>query len=224
MRILIVEDEAKTLGYLKKGLTEAGFIVDTASRGEDGLSLANSKEYDLLILDVMLPGLDGWNILAELRKKDNQTPAIFLTARDSVDDRVKGLKLGADDYLIKPFAFSELLARIQTILRRGRAARELEKIKIADLEIDALSYKASRGGKRIDLTQKEFLLLSVLARHPGRVFSRTVLAEQVWDMNFDSDTNVVDVAIRRLRSKIDEPFEKTLIHTVRGMGYVLEER
>jgi len=223
MRILIVEDEAKTLAYLKKGLSEAGFLVDTATRGDDGLSLAAAKDYDLLILDVMLPGMDGWSVLSELKKRGKQTQALFLTARDSVDDKVKGLKLGADDYLVKPFAFSELLARIQTILRRGQN-RPLETLRIADLEMDFLKHKVTRGEKKIELTGKEFLLLSFMVRRRGEVLSRTVLAEQVWDMNFDSDTNVVDVAVRRLRSKIDEPFEKQLIHTVRGMGYVLEER
>ncbi len=223
MRILIVEDEAKTLAYLKKGLSEAGFLVDTATRGDDGLSLAAAKDYDLLILDVMLPGMDGWSVLSELKKRGKQTQALFLTARDSVDDKVKGLKLGADDYLVKPFAFSELLARIQTILRRGQN-RPLETLRIADLEMDFLKHKVTRGEKKIELTGKEFLLLSFMVRRRGEGLSRTVLAEQVWDMNFDSDTNVVDVAVRRLRSKIDEPFEKQLIHTVRGMGYVLEER
>lgn len=213
----------KTQAYLKKGLTEAGFIADTAKNGNEGLSLAISKEYDLLILDVMLPGMDGWSLLSELRKKNKQTPVLFLTARDSVDDKVKGLQLGADDYLVKPFAFSELLARIQTILRRGQN-RSVEIFRIADLEIDFLKHKVTRHGKKIELTGKEFLLLSFMARRMGDVLSRTVLAEQVWDMNFDSDTNVVDVAVRRLRSKVDEPFEKPLIHTIRGMGYVFEER
>ncbi len=223
MRILIVEDEIKTQAYLKKGLTEAGFVVDTAKRGDEGLSLAASKDYDLLILDVMLPGMDGWSVLTELKKGGKNVPALFLTARDSVDDKVKGLKLGADDYLVKPFAFSELLARIQTILRRGQN-RPLEVLKIAELEIDFLKHKVTRGAKKIELTGKEFLLLSFMARRAGDVLSRTILAEQVWDMNFDSDTNVVDVAVRRLRSKIDDPFGKPLIHTIRGMGYVLEER
>ena len=223
MRILIVEDEVKTLAYLKKGLTEAGFGVDTAKQGDEGLLLATSKEYALLILDVMLPGMDGWCLLSELRKKGNQTPALFLTARDSVDDKVKGLKLGADDYLIKPFAFSELLARIQTILRRGQN-RPLETLQIADLEIDFLKHKVARAGKKIELTSKEFLLLSYMARRSGDALSRTVLAEQVWDMNFDSDTNVVDVAVRRLRAKLDDPFDKPLIHSIYGVGYVFEAR
>lgn len=223
MRILIVEDEVKTLAYLKKGLSEAGFLVDTANRGDEGLSLATSKDYDLLILDVMLPEMDGWSVFTGVKKVGKNIPTLFLTARDSVDDKVKGLKLGADDYLVKPFAFSELLARIQSILRRGQN-RPLEAFRIADLEVDFLKHKVTRGGKKIELTGKEFLLLSFMVRRAGEVLSRTVLAEHVWDMNFDSDTNVVDVAVRRLRSKIDDAFEKPLIHTVRSMGYVLEER
>lgn len=223
MRILIIEDEAKTLKYLTKGFTENGFIVDGSTRSDEGMSLAESKDYDLIILDVMLPERDGFSLLGEFRKRGKQTPVLFLTARDSVEDKVRGLQLGADDYLVKPFAFSELLARIQTILRRGQN-RPLEVFKIADLEMDFLKHKVLRNGKKVELTGKEFLLLSFMARRAGEVLSRTVLAEQVWDMNFDSDTNVVDVAVRRLRSKVDEPFEKQLIHTVRGMGYVLEER
>ena len=223
MRILIIEDEAKTLRYLIKGLSESGFVVDGTDQAEEGMGFAQSREYDLIILDVMLPKQDGFSILQELRRQGRQTPVLFLTARDSVEDKVRGLKLGADDYLVKPFAFSELLARIQTILRRGQS-RQNEKIKIADLEIDFLAHRVLRRAKRIELTTKEFLLLSLFARHAGRILSRTLIAEQVWDMNFDGDTNVVDVAVRRLRSKIDEPFEKPLIHTVRGMGYVFEER
>lgn len=224
MRALIVEDEIKTLKYLTKGLCENGFLIDGVGRPDEAIGLLQSKDYDLIILDVNLPGKDGFSLLSDIRQSGKQIPVLFLTARDAVDDRVKGLKLGADDYLIKPFAFSELLARIETILRRGKSAPQLEKIKIADLEIDILNHRVFRDGKRIELTQKEFLLLGVLARHPGRIFSRTILAEQVWDMNFDSDTNVVDVAVRRLRSKIDDPFQMQLIHTVRGMGYVLEKR
>jgi two-component system copper resistance phosphate regulon response regulator CusR len=221
MRILIVEDEKKTTAYLKKGLSENGFIVDVAEQGELGLRLARTANYDLVILDIMLPKRDGWSIITELRRNGKVTPVLFLTARDSVHDRVKGLELGADDYLVKPFAFSELLARIRSILRR-RPVRQSEILRIADLEIDLLRHKAMRSGKRLDLTQKEFALLSVLARRTGEVLSRTLIAEQVWDMNFGSDTNVVDVAIRRLRSKVDDPFPKKLIHTIRGVGYVLE--
>lgn len=223
MRILIIEDEKKTAAYLKKGLTENGFIADVAVNGKDGLDAALMHDYDLIILDVMLPERDGWSVLSEIRKLGRQTPVLFLTARDKVQDRVKGLELGADDYLVKPFAFSELLARMRVILRRV-PVKQPEKLTIADLEIDLLAHRITRGGKQVDLTQKEFSLLSLLAQKAGQVLSRTLIAEQVWDINFDSDTNVVDVAIRRLRSKVDDPFEKKLVHTVRGVGYVVEER
>ncbi|HEY7158626.1 MAG TPA: heavy metal response regulator transcription factor [Gemmataceae bacterium] len=223
MKILLVEDEKKAAASLRKGLTENGFIVDVISHGEDGLHIARTESYDLLILDVMLPGRDGWSILAALRQAGKQTPVLFLTARDAVDDRVKGLELGADDYLIKPFAFSELLARVRSVLRRG-PARQSETIRVADLEVNVVRLRAFRAGQRLDLTPKEFALLSLLVRRAGDVLSRTLIAEQVWDMNFDSDTNVVDVHIRHLRSKVDDPFERKLIHTVRGVGYVLEER
>ena len=223
MRILIIEDERKTAAFLNKGLSESGFVVDTEENGEQGLLLALSKGYDLIILDVMLPGRDGWSILSTLRQSGNQIPVLFLTARDAVQDRVKGLELGADDYLIKPFAFSELLARVRLLLRRA-PARQSETLQIADLEIAFARQKATRGSNRLDLTAKEFALLSLLARRTGEVLSRTLIAEQVWDINFDSDTNVIDVVIRRLRSKVDDPFEKKLIHTVRGVGYVLEDR
>jgi two-component system copper resistance phosphate regulon response regulator CusR len=223
MRILIVEDDEKAAAYLRKGLAENGFVVDVASRGEDGLHLLTAGQYDLAILDVMLPERDGWSILAELRRRGKQTPVLFLTARDAIQDRVKGLELGADDYLVKPFAFSECLARVRSILRRG-PGRQPDVIRIGDLELDLMQHKAVRGGKPLELTPKEFNLLSLLARRKGDVLSRTLIAEQVWDMNFDSDTNVVDVAVRRLRSKVDDPFAKKLIHTVRGVGYVLDER
>jgi len=223
MKILIVEDEKKTAAYLGKGLTENGFVVDLADQGEDGLHLALAGDYDLVVLDVMLPQRDGWSILAELRRGGKQTPVLFLTARDSVQDRVKGLELGADDYLVKPFAFSELLARVRSVLRR-RTGSQPEVLRIGDLEVDLLRHKATRGGKRLDLTPKQFALLAFLTRRSGEVLSRTLIAEQVWDMNFDSDTNVVDVHVRRLRAKVDDPFEHKLIHTVRGVGYVLEER
>ena len=222
MRILVVEDEAKTREYLRKGLSENGFIVDVAADGLDGQHLAVTGDYELIILDVMLPGRDGWQILGELRRTKD-TPVLFLTARDKVDDRVKGLNLGADDYLVKPFAFSELLARIRTLLRRGKGHAP-EILQIADLEVDLLQRKVWRGSRRIDLTAKEFALLSLLLRRRGEPLSRTLIAEQVWDWNFDSDTNVVDVAIKRLRAKVDDPFEKKLIHTIRGVGYVMEER
>ncbi len=223
MKILIIEDEAKTAAYLKKGLEENGFVVDVAVDGETGAYVARQGQYDLMILDVMLPGKDGWSVLRELRQRRDETPVLFLTARDAVADRVHGLELGADDYLIKPFAFSELLARLRTILRRG-AVRQARTLSVADLEIDAQRHKATRCGRPLDLTPKEFLLLSLLARRSGDVLSRTLIAEQVWDINFDSGTNVVDVHIRRLRSKVDDPFETKLVHTVRGIGYVLEER
>src|SRR6266849_10008942 len=223
MKLLIVEDTKKTAAYLRKGLMENGFVVDVAEQGEDGLHLARTGDYDLIILDVMLPVRDGWSVIAELRRAGKQTPVLFLTARDTVQDRVKGLELGGDDYLVKPFAFSELLARMRSVLRRG-PTRQPEKLCIADLELDLLHHKAIRGGAHLDLTPKEFLLLSLLTRRSGEVLSRTLIAEQVWDMNFDSDTNVVDVAVRRLRRKVDDPFEKRLVHTVRGVGYILEER
>jgi len=223
MRILIVEDEPKTAAYLRKGLSEHGFVVDVAEQGVDGLHLVRMRPYDLVILDVMLPQRDGWSVLTEMRQGGMQTPVLFLTARDTVEDRVKGLELGADDYLVKPFAFSELLARLRTILRRG-PLRQPDNLRVADLEIDLLRFRARREGKRLELTPKEFALLSLLLQRMGEVLSRTLIAEQVWDMNFDSDTNVVDVAVRRLRSKVDDPFATKLIHTVRGVGYVLEAR
>ena len=222
MRILVVEDETKTAAYLGKGLTESGFVVDIAHNGPDGEHLALSEDYDLILLDVMLPGSDGWTILQSLRRT-KQTPVLFLTAKGTVDDRVKGLELGADDYLVKPFAFSELLARVRSILRRG-TARQPDILRVADLEVDLPRHRVSRGSERIDLTAKEFNLLLLLMRRAGEVLSRTLIAEQVWDMNFDSDTNVVDVAIRRLRAKVDDPYSRKLIHNVRGVGYVLEER
>jgi two-component system copper resistance phosphate regulon response regulator CusR len=223
MKLLIVEDEPKTSEYLRKGLTEHGFVVDVAGGGELGLSMAREHAYDMLLLDVMLPGRDGWSILQKLREERRETPALYLTARDAVEDRVKGLELGADDYLVKPFAFSELLARIRSILRRATLPRAPENLRVGDLEIDLIRHRASRGGARLDLTPKEFGLLSLLARRAGEALSRTLIAEQVWDMNFDSDTNVVDVHIRRLRSKVDDPFPQKLIHTIRGVGYVLED-
>ncbi len=223
MRVLIVEDEIKTAQYLRKGLTEHGFVADAAQTGEDGLHFALTGEYDIVILDVLLPDRDGWSVLTSLRQKSRQTPVIFLTARDSLEDRIKGLELGADDYLVKPFAFSELLARIRTILRRG-PERQPESVRIADLEIDFHRHKVTRGNKRLDLSPKEFSILWLLARHAGEVLTRTFISEQVWDINFDTDTNVVDVAILRLRKKVDDPFFKKLIHTVRGVGYTLDER
>ena len=221
MKILIVEDEQKTGDYLKQGLSEAGFVADLARDGVDGLHLALTDDYDLVVLDVMLPRLDGWQVLREIRHKGKHLPVLFLTARDQVDDRVKGLEFGADDYLVKPFAFSELLARVRALLRRGRTS-EPELLQVADLELDLLRRRVTRAGKRIDLTAKEFALLELLLRRQGEVLPRSLIASQVWDMNFDSDTNVIEVAVRRLRAKIDDAFEPKLIRTVRGMGYVLE--
>ncbi len=220
MRLLVVEDERKTGEYLKKGFEESGFAVDVANNGVDGLHLALEGGYELIVLDVMLPGLDGWGVIKQLRAKC-ATPVLFLTARDDVDDRVKGLELGADDYLIKPFAFVELLARVRTLLRRG-PVREVEHLKIGDLEIDVIRRRVKRAGRRIDLTPREFALLHLLATRQGEVLTRTQIASSVWDMNFDSDTNVVEVAIRRLRVKIDDADSPKLIHTVRGMGYVID--
>ena len=223
MRVLIVEDEAKTAAYVRKGLEENGFTADVTTDGESGLEFARRGGYDVIILDVMLPRHNGFEILDEIRRRDRQTAVLLLTARDQVTDRVAGLEAGADDYLVKPFAFSELLARVRTILRRG-SARQPALIHIADLEIDLSGHRATRAGQALDLTPKEFRLLSLLARRAGDVISRTVIAEQVWDINFDSGTNVVDVHMYRLRAKLDDPFSRRLIHTVRGVGYVLEDR
>lgn len=217
MRLLIVEDEPKAGDYLLKGLTESGFVADLARSGPDGLYQAMEHDYDLIVLDVMLPGMDGWQVIRELRRRKT-TPVLFLTARDELSDRLKGLELGADDYLVKPFAFAELVARVHTILRRG-PMRESEVLEIADLTIDTIKRRVTRAGRRIDLTAKEYALLHLLARRTGEVLSRSLISSQVWDVNFDSNTNVVDVAIRRLRAKVDDPFEHKLIHTLRGMGY-----
>lgn len=222
MKLLVVEDEPKTGDYLRRGLSEAGFVVDLARDGDEGLLLATSEEYDLIVLDVMLPGLDGWTVLKRLRESGRETPALFLTARGQVEDRVHGLELGADDYLVKPFAFAELLARIRTRLRRGRQGVAPAHLRVADLELDPVRHRVTRAGQRIDLTPKEFALLELFARRAGEVLPRALIASQIWDMNFDSDTNVIDVAVRRLRNKIDDGFEPKLIRTVRGMGYVME--
>jgi len=226
VKLLIVEDEARLAGYLRKGLVEEGYVVDVADNGVDGLHRAMESEYDLIVLDGMLPGIDGLGLLAALRQS-KQTPVIMLTARMSVEDRVRGLRAGADDYLVKPFAFSELVARIEVLLRRAHgpsASEAATRLVLADMEIDLLRRRVTRAGQRIDLTAKEFMLLTLLMRRHGEVLSRTEIAEQVWDIHFDHATNVIDVAVRRLRGKLDAPFERPLLHTVRGMGYVLEER
>lgn len=232
MKILVVEDEIKLADYLAKGLAEEGFVVDVAHNGVDGLHLASELDYDLIALDGMLPGIDGLAVLAALRQT-KQTPVLMLTARGQVEDRVRGLQEGADDYLVKPFAFSELVARLHVLLRRSngasgtsapQAAAEATTLRLEDLELDLIRRRATRAGQRLELTAKEFSLLSLLLRRQGEVLSRTELASQVWDMNFDSETNVVEVAVRRLRVKLDLPFGRTLLHTVRGMGYVLESR
>lgn len=226
MKLLVIDDEVKLAEYLRKGLTEEGYVVDVVHNGVDGLHMAMQGSYDLLVLDSMLPGIDGLGLLAALRQS-KQTPVLMLTARIKVEDRVRGLQAGADDYLIKPFAFSELVARIEVLLRRAQPRTEAAGsmvLTLADLELDLLRRKATRAGQRLDLTAKEFTLLTLLVRRQGEVLSRTELAEQVWDMNFDTETNMVEVAIRRLRGKLDAPFERPLLHTVRGMGYVLEVR
>jgi two-component system, OmpR family, copper resistance phosphate regulon response regulator CusR len=220
VRILIIEDEKKTAAFLAKGLREAGFRVDIASDGASGLNIARERKFDLLIVDVMIPKKDGWTVVEELRAAGARTPILFLTARDSVRDRVKGLELGADDYVVKPFAFSELLARVRSLLRRTPA--KSDEIRIQDLEIDTRHHRATRHGVPLNLTPKEFLLLTHLARAGGEVVSRKEIAEHVWDIDFNTDTNVVDVVVRRLRAKVDDPFKKKLVHTIRGVGYVLK--
>jgi two-component system copper resistance phosphate regulon response regulator CusR len=222
MKVLIVEDEIKTADYLRRGLTEQGYTVDIARDGLDGRHMALEYEYDVVVLDVMLPRADGFSTLSALRER-KQTPVLMLTARDSVDDRVRGLREGADDYLVKPFSFLELVARLQALTRRSRG-QEATQLRIGDLQVDLLARKAWRSGQRLDLTAKEFALLAALARRQGEILSKTTIAELVWDVNFDSDANVVEVAIKRLRGKLDGPFDSSLLHTIRGMGYVLEAR
>lgn len=222
MKILVVEDEPKTADYLKKGFSESGYLVEVAKDGLEGKYMIEEGDFDLIILDIMLPGLDGWQLLKTIRRTSD-TPVICLSARDAVEDKVRGLEQGADDYLAKPFSYAELLARARKLLRRG-PQREVSLYELADLKLEPLSRRVTRGGQRIDLTNKEFTLLQLLLSHEGEVLSRTYIASQVWHMNFDSDTNVVDVAIRRLRGKIDDAYDQKLIHTVRGMGYVCEVR
>ena len=222
MKILIVEDEAKTGEYLSKGLSEAGFVVNLASNGLTGYHLAMTDDYDLIILDIMLPDVNGWDIVRMLRSASKGMPVLLLTALGTIEDRVKGLELGADDYLIKPFAFAELLARVRTLLRRGATVIQESQFQIADLTLDLVSRKVRRGQTRIILTSKEFTLLEFFIRHQGEVLPRSLIASQVWDMNFDSDTNAIDVAVKRLRAKIDNDYQPRLIQTVRGVGYMLE--
>jgi two-component system copper resistance phosphate regulon response regulator CusR len=228
MRILVVEDDPKLADYLHRALGENGYVVDLARDGIEGRRLALDGDYALVVLDIMLPGIDGFGLLKALRER-RRTPVLMLTARERVEDRVRGLEAGADDYLVKPFAFSELLARVGAQLRRGAASSaapvaSATLMSLADLELDLVSRKAVRAGQRLHLTAKEFALLTLLLRRQGQILSRSTLAEQVWDMNFDSDTNVVEVAVRRLRAKLDDPFRGKLLHNVRGMGYVLEQR
>jgi two-component system copper resistance phosphate regulon response regulator CusR len=223
MRLLIIEDERRTAAHLQKGLSENGFTVDVAYDGFEGFELARTGDYALIVLDVMLPIRDGWTVFDELRREGIMTPVLFVTARDRVEDRVKGLEMGADDYLVKPYSFSELLARVRTVLRRGPAMQE-QVLRIADLELDTRRFRVIRQGRNLQLTRREFLLLTCLARSAGEVVSRTRIVEQVWDINFDTGSNIVEATMRRLRAKVDDPFEKPLIHNVRGIGYVLESR
>ncbi|EJG1895230.1 heavy metal response regulator transcription factor [Vibrio parahaemolyticus] len=226
MKILIIEDEHKAGEYLQKGLIESGYVVDLVHDGVDGLYQATSEEYDLILLDIMLPKLDGWQVLNTLRSSGIHTPVIMLTAKEQVEDRVRGFELGANDYVVKPYAFAELLARVQNVFRHHIAAQVVaspQTLRVADLELDMIKRVATRAGQSMSLTAKEYALLELLMRKTGQVLSRTTIASLVWDMNFDSDTNVIDVAVKRLRSKVDKPFDRPLIHTVRGMGYKLEE-
>jgi two-component system, OmpR family, copper resistance phosphate regulon response regulator CusR len=222
MNVLVIEDEPKAAAFIRRGLEENGFTVTVATRGDEGLTLARTEPFEAMVLDISLPVLSGFGVLAALRETGNRTPILCLTARDDVSDRVKGLELGADDYLVKPFSFAELLARLRSIVRRQQGTAPETMLRVADLELDLTRLRATRAHQKIDLTAKEFQLLALLTRRNGEVLSRTVIASDVWDVNFDSDTNVVEVAIRRLRKKVDDPFASKLIHTVRGVGYVLE--
>lgn len=223
MKILVIEDEQRAAEYLRQGLTESGYVVDVALNGTDGLHAAVTGDHDLVILDVMLPGVDGFAVLSALRTA-RQIPVLMLTARGQTNDKVRGFDLGADDYLVKPFQFPELLARVRALLKRGKTTVTDLVQRVADLEVDPIRHRAVRAGQRIELTAKEFALLALLVQRSGEVLSRTEIASLVWDIHFDSETNVVDVAMRRLRAKVDTPFDTALIHTVRGVGYVLEAR
>lgn len=223
MKILVIEDEPKAREYMRSGLTESGYVVDVAVNGQEGLFMAREHHYDLILLDVMMPQINGWEVMAQLDKQLD-TPVIFLTAKGTVEDKIKGLELGADDYLVKPFSFAELLARIRTALRRGGQAKREEQLTVGDLRLNITTRRVERGGVRLDLTNKEFNLLQLFMLNSGQVLTRTLIASRVWDMNFDSDTNVVDVAVRRLRQKVDAPFDLPLIHTVHGVGYCCEEQ
>ncbi|MFW0766608.1 heavy metal response regulator transcription factor [Trabulsiella odontotermitis] len=223
MKILVIEDEPKAREYMRSGLTESGYVVDVAPDGQEGLFMAQEYYYDLILLDVMMPQMNGWEVMAQLDKQLD-TPVIFLTAKGTLEDKLKGLELGADDYLVKPFSFAELLARIRTALRRGGQAKREEQLDVGDLRLNITTRRVERAGVRLDLTNKEFNLLQLFMQNPGQVLTRTLIASRVWDMNFDSDTNVVDVAVRRLRQKVDAPFAFPLIHTVHGVGYCCEEK
>ena len=221
MHILVIEDDRDTADYLVKGLTESGYVVDRAAEGRDGLFMALGQDYDAMIVDRMLPGLDGLSIVQAVRAQEKRTPVLILSALAQVDDRVKGLRAGGDDYLTKPYAFSELLARLEALLRRGRSENAVQRLKVADLEMDLLSRTVRRAGKAIELQPREFKLLEYLMRHAGQVVTRTMLLEGVWDYHFDPQTNVIDVHVSRLRQKIDRGFDHPLLHTVRGAGYSL---
>jgi two-component system copper resistance phosphate regulon response regulator CusR len=220
VRLLVVEDEPRTASLLAKGLSEAGHVVDVCNDGLDGMAAATTGSYDAIVLDIMLPKLDGWSLLAALREQDKRTPMLILSAREDVRDRIRGLNLGADDYLVKPFIFEELLARLNALLRRQQPVQS-KPLEFADLSLDQRSLTAIRGAERINLTAKEFQMLELFMRHQGEILSRTFISERIWDMSFDADSNVIEVNVRRLRRKIDEPFERKLIHTVKGAGYVL---
>lgn len=222
MKILVVEDQPKVANFIVKGLREEMYTVDLAVDGETGLSMAQKQGYDLIIQDLMLPGINGYQAIETLRKSEVKTPIIILSAKDGIDDRIKGLNVGADDYLIKPFAFGELLARIKAILRRGKEIGD-PILRLADLELNPVTHEVKRAGQKVTLSTKEFSLLEYFFKNIGRVLSRTLITEHVWDINFDTETNLVDVYVRLLRKKIDDEFSSKLLHTVRGIGYVLKE-